>query len=607
MKSQANRLSILSLPEAREVYSVPQFNAREREHFFTFTAEELDTAKGLHSHRNRIHYLLMLGYFSVKKVCLTYQWKDIEEDYRYIAQRYYSSANKQKQNISRLTRSRLYKRVLHLTDYQRCDKQVEAQLFSQLENRVKYYIDPAQLFHDAITFLKSKHVAVPRYSTIQKLISKAINSEETRLSQLIDRWLVDKESFLQLIDASEKKYRLNDLKKLTKAYKTGENKKEMERHQLLSDLFEEALKVINKLKLTEGNIRYFATRCQKYDIYDLRELSTNKSLIYLICFVVTRFQISNDILTLSYLAAYKTIEDQTKTYRDEKANQQAIDLTAYIEHVPMLLNMYVDGRIRNNTHIGTIRNNAFDIISEENILLVIQKMENIKPDKTIFKWEYIDHHFGQVTTNLRPLLMALDFGCRDNSILDQQIKSVKSALNLKKCPPLLDDQLIARNDRKYLILNPDGDNKYQNIMANRHEMYLYKLLEQGLRNGSIFVKNSLEYRSFDDYLVNDRIWKQRKKYLADIGLDWMIDTKEDNLTSLEKKFNERIMAVGHRISEGGNAYIKLKPNTDKLLWSRAVVAKDEALTERFFSRFIQKSIGLPPRSPQFVALISAAH
>ncbi len=41
MKSQANRLSILSLPEAREVYSVPQFNAREREHFFTFTAESL--------------------------------------------------------------------------------------------------------------------------------------------------------------------------------------------------------------------------------------------------------------------------------------------------------------------------------------------------------------------------------------------------------------------------------------------------------------------------------------------------------------------------------------------------------------------------------------
>jgi len=75
---------------------------------------------------------------------------------------------------------------------------------------------------------------------------------------------------------------------------------------------------------------------------------------------------------------------------------------------------------------------AQSVTMHSKILLVIQKMKNIKPDKTIFKWEYIDHHFGQVTTNLRPLLMALNFGCRDNSILDQQIKSVKSALNLKK-------------------------------------------------------------------------------------------------------------------------------------------------------------------------------
>ena len=74
MKSQANRLSILSLPEAREVYSVPPFTTQERQHFFTFTVDELDTVKGLHFHRNRIHFLLMLGYFKAKRVCLTYHW-----------------------------------------------------------------------------------------------------------------------------------------------------------------------------------------------------------------------------------------------------------------------------------------------------------------------------------------------------------------------------------------------------------------------------------------------------------------------------------------------------------------------------------------------------
>ena len=112
MKSQAKRLSILSLPDVQEVYSVPTFTDRERDQFFTFTDDELGVVKGLHSHRYRVHFLLMLGYIKVKPVCLVYHWKDVEIDYQYISQRYYPSASKQKQNISRDTRSRLYGRVL---------------------------------------------------------------------------------------------------------------------------------------------------------------------------------------------------------------------------------------------------------------------------------------------------------------------------------------------------------------------------------------------------------------------------------------------------------------------------------------------------------------
>ncbi len=62
----------------------------------------------------------------------------------------------------------------------------------------------------------------------------------------------------------------------------------------------------------------------------------------------------------------------------------------------------------------------------------------------------------------------------------------------------------------------DGNDKRK--IANRHEVYLYKLLNTALRNGDVYVKNSLEFRSFDDYLVNDAIWRQRNKYLHEAGL-----------------------------------------------------------------------------------------
>ena len=128
MQSQAKRLAILSLPEAQELYSVPPLNTHEKDYFFTLDDDELAAVNRLHSHRNRIHCLLMLGYFKIKPVCLLYQWKDIDQDYRYIAERYYPSANKQKQNISRLTRNRLYRRVFELFDYARFTKLIKYDL-----------------------------------------------------------------------------------------------------------------------------------------------------------------------------------------------------------------------------------------------------------------------------------------------------------------------------------------------------------------------------------------------------------------------------------------------------------------------------------------------
>jgi TnpA family transposase len=590
MISQSKRQTITSLPEVQELYSVPTLNGYEREYFFTLTDDELAMVNRLDHYRNRIHLILILGYFKVKRVCLVYRWKDIKDDYQYVAERYFPKANKQNKNITRQTRSRLYSKVFEILDYQRCDKETEFELLFQLERRAKYYIDESKLFHDAIAFLKLKQVAVPRYSTLQRIISKANNTEESRLSLLIEKYLTHKEPFLRLIDHAEKQHRLNDLKKQPKAHKSGENKREITRHQTLAELSDAAFQIIKKLKLTDGNIRYFASRCMKYNIRDLRELKTEKALIYLVCFVATRFRISNDILTLSFLVAYKELDDKAKLYRDECATQQALVLAESIAQVPDLLTLFVDDSIKNSVDFGTVRNTAFNIVSKDRIPLVCQKMTSVKPDKAIFKWEYIDTHFRQVIDNLRPLFLVLDFGCRNNTVLHRQMSLVKAALGAKILNPTIDGRVIKSHEKKYLKEDLADAQHHKTLMAHRHEMYLYKLLDQGIRNGDIFVKNSLEYLSFDDYLVDDKIWKKRNSYLLDVGLEWMNDATQDHLKSLETLFKEKIQRVSERISEGSNAYIRRKPNVDKLLWSRAVIAKDDSLTEKFFAHFDRKTI-----------------
>lgn len=86
---------------------------------------------------------------------------------------------------------------------------------------------------------------------------------------------------------------------------------------------------------------------------------------------------SNDILTLSFITAYKDYDDYTKIHRDEQFNKQSIDLTENIDQVPLVLKLFIDNHIHNDTRFGSVRSNAFSIISQEKISLVIQKMTNV--------------------------------------------------------------------------------------------------------------------------------------------------------------------------------------------------------------------------------------
>ncbi|MFT5549829.1 MAG: hypothetical protein ACI9CO_001759, partial [Candidatus Azotimanducaceae bacterium] len=154
-----------------------------------------------------------------KPVCLKLQWKAIASDFQYIAERYFPSANLQKHTLSRLTRNRYYRRILDMLDHQNFTKELEQELLEQLFKHAAYYIDEAQLFNNAITFLESNQIAIPGYSTLQELISTAINTEETRLAKLIDAKLTNKGDFLSLIDLANKPVQLNNLKKLTRTYR----------------------------------------------------------------------------------------------------------------------------------------------------------------------------------------------------------------------------------------------------------------------------------------------------------------------------------------------------------------------------------------------------
>ena len=88
---------------------------------------------------------------------------------------------------------------------------------------------------------------------------------------------------------------------------------------------------------------------------------------------------------------------------------------------------------------------------------------------------------------------------------------MKYALNANELNAAIEGRVINRNDKAYLKKELEEGEGQQKKVARRHELYLYKLLYQGIYDGDIYTENCLEYRNFYEYLVSDEVWHQRKK------------------------------------------------------------------------------------------------
>ncbi len=270
--------------------------------------------------------------------------------------------------------------------------------------------------------------------------------------------------------------------------------------------------------------------------------------------------------------------------------EQTLKALENIENVPLVLDLFMDDKINNETSFGLVRERAFKLIPEDNMPLVRQNLANIKPNKTALHWDAIDKHYRTAIANLRPLLLVLDMGCRSNTVLGSQIATIKKLIIEQKESPIVDARLIKKQDKPYLKIDDPSDVKHKKCISRRSEVYLYGLINQGLLNGEVYIKDSLEYRNFDDYLVSNKIWRERRHHLVELDLDDLNRPVDEHLGELETMLNDKLVAVGQRILEGKNNYVKRKPNSELLMWSRAVKAKNENITERFFNKFDRKSI-----------------
>ena len=82
-----------------------------------------------------------------------------------------------------MQRDRIYQRILRLLNYQKWDESLHfAPLYEHLVMVGKAWLEPRYLFDAAAEYLATHRIAIPKYTVLQKLISRVIQQVKKALN-----------------------------------------------------------------------------------------------------------------------------------------------------------------------------------------------------------------------------------------------------------------------------------------------------------------------------------------------------------------------------------------------------------------------------------------
>ncbi len=455
-------------------------------------------------------------------------------------------------------------------------------LSEQAAQIIKRDISPNFIARELISFLNDLKVVRPGYTTLQTIISKTLNDERKRISNILDRELTDdhKLSLDNFMIGDDVVSKLASLKQDAKNFGFKMMLKERHKHNLLEPLYNVAKDVIPKLNISKHNIDNYVNLANHYTIRDLRELKYNQNYLYLLCYILKRYQQLNDNLIEAFTYHVKKLD---KTIKDKVKAHFVDDTTDSQEKIGNLLLLYVDEKFDDSTLFSKVRKRAFKIMSKENILVLGQKMLNRPHRKKEFKWQEVDKAQKSYKKSLRPLFMKLSFSSEapDNQWLRAANWLQKLFINnqklseqpFSKCP----DDTIPKHLQRYLVENNGQDN--QNINGNRYEYWTYCQITKQINTSGLYIENSLNHQCFNHELASI---DQKEEILNKLNIPWLQQPIGKQLDNLTKELHNLWVSFNKNLKQDSLAHLKYDHNKQKLNWNKVKANKYELSQSKFF-------------------------
>ncbi len=310
--------------------------------------------------------------------------------------------------------------------------------------------------------------------------------------------------------------------------------------------------------------------------------------LYLLCFASHRFRQINDNLIDAFVHLINQYEKQAKLAAVLAAQQALTEASAHLTAAGQVLDLFIDPSIPDTTPFSMVKHKAFSLLDPERFSLVSAYMRTITFDKTGVEWAHYGTLHHTFKLNLRHLFCTLDVAglVEDAPLLDAVaflqgvLRQGKSPRHVK--PADFPTAVIPKSMQCYVYTTAVGKHKGKRLEVDRYEFLIYRLLRNALEAGNVYVKDSNDFRSFDDDLITAERWQDKDAVLREIGAPLLMTPIQDTLAAFREELDAGFQRVNERIENGANKHIKVTGTGEKRRWSLVYPSEEESINSPFY-------------------------
>jgi hypothetical protein len=553
---------------------------------------------------SKVYFILQLGYFKSKKIFFVFELHEVQEDTQYIVKKYFPEAQ-ELQNITMPKSSRIYQqeRILQLLNYQNYNQERKSILQEKANYLATIYSRPVYIFRELFNYLEHQRIMIPGYTTMQDIVGKAIVYEKNRLEVAVKQDISkDSQRALdKLLTAEDSLYELTFLKREPRDFSYKEITMEVSKGESIKELYHLARAFLPNLEISNENIKYYAHLVGYYTVYKLKRMKSEIVYIYLLCFILNRYQKINDNLVNTFIYYVSNYINEAKKVAKEKVYEYKIEGNRHSKDAGKIFDLFIDKNISGTVEFEQVRKIAFSIIEEDKFPLLSKYISKTRFDDNEYEWNHYVELAQRFKVNLRYIVLNLNFeGQNPKDSLIKAVLFLKEAFQKNKSlnqfsPNELPQKFISSKLRKYLYetktVEVNGKSiKYKKLNVDKYEFLIYRLLKVNLESGEVFIKESLNFKSFEEDLIDSEKWKNKEQIIQNLDIVSLKEPVDKLLSSFKEQLENKLNIVNNRIKEGENIHIKLTEKGENIKWSLPYKKSEEQVNNPIYGEFRQVGI-----------------